>query len=205
MQADDTITRKYGGTGLGLAISQRLVDLMNGEMGFKSGEEAGSTFWSTLPLEESLSETTVNKASAEAGSQKKKTYKDYSNKKPVLIAEDNLVSRDLFILQLREFGLTTRLAHNGEEAVELIKTEPNSFSLILMDLHMPKMDGTTATRVIRMEEQGTDRHIPIIAITADALTGSKESCVEAGIDDFIRKPVSLQDMNRMLAKWLRDE
>jgi signal transduction histidine kinase/ActR/RegA family two-component response regulator len=202
MQADVSITRKHGGTGLGLAISQRLVELMNGEMGFESVEGIGSTFWFTLPLEQSLSETATREPSAEVEAQKQKTYEDYSSRKPVLIAEDNLVSRDLFIMQLREFGLATRFATNGEEAVELVKAEPNSFSLILMDLHMPKMDGITATRLIRKQEEGTNQRVPIIAITADALAGSQELCAEAGIDDFIRKPVSLSDLNKVLAKIL---
>jgi len=178
--------------------------LMNGEMGFESVEGIGSTFWFTLPLEQSLSETATREPSAEVEAQKQKTYEDYSSRKPVLIAEDNLVSRDLFIMQLREFGLATRFATNGEEAVELVKAEPNSFSLILMDLHMPKMDGITATRLIRKQEEGTNQRVPIIAITADALAGSQELCAEAGIDDFIRKPVSLSDLNKMLAKILVD-
>jgi len=203
MQADVSIIRKHAGTGLGLAILRRLVDLMNGAMGFESVEGTGSTFWFSLPSDENLPEIPADNSAGGMEPQKQKSLDDYSGKKPVLIVEDNLLSRDLFAMQLRQFGLTTRLVNNGEEAAELVHSDPDSFSLILMDLHMPKMDGMTATRLIRQREAGTHRHIPIVAITADAVPGSREQCIQAGMDDFMSKPLSLSDINSLLRKFLR--
>ena len=202
-QADVSVTRRHGGTGLGLAISRRLVDMMNGEMGFESIEGAGSTFWFTLPLGKDLSRIESEKKLGDDKLPTEKQYEDFSGGKPVLVVEDNLVNRDLFAMQLSEFGLYTRVASNGEEAVELIQSDPDAFSLVLMDLHMPKMDGMTATQIIRQGEINTNRHIIIIAVTADAMLGSEELCLEAGMDDFITKPARLVDINNVLVKWLK--
>lgn len=193
-QADTSNTRRHGGTGLGLAISKRLVELMHGEIGFETREGSGSTFWVSLPLDTNLL------AHASRAAQPK--YGNYAGRKPVLVVEDNFVSRDLFAMQLREFGLNTRHAGNGMEAVELLQTEPDAFSLIIMDLNMPIMEGFTATHLIRELEVGTGRHIPIIAISATAMQGSRELCLNAGMDDFLSKPVSLSDFDALFAKWL---
>ena len=98
-----------------------------------------------------------------------------------------------------------RKAANGSEAVELLQMPPDAFSLVLMDLHMPEMDGFTATRIIRQREAGTDRHIPIIAITADAMVSSRDACIKAGMDDFVSKPVTLAGLNTLFLKWFKDE
>lgn len=201
-QADVSNTRRHGGTGLGLAISRRLVDLMHGEIGFESFEGTGSTFWFSLPLDKNIHR---KKKSVAASLQHQEKYKNYSNRKAILIVEDNLVNRDLFTLQLQEFDLMVRKAENGREAVELLQMEPDAFSLVLMDLHMPEMDGFTATRIIRQREAGTDRHIPIIAITADAMVSSRDACIKAGMDDFVSKPVTLAGLNTLFLKWFKDE
>ena len=201
-QADASYTRKHGGSGLGLAICKRLVDLMHGEMGFASIEGTGSTFWFSLPLEKNIEKKNVKWNTIPSQSQRK--YKKYPNNKPVLIVEDNLVNRDLFTLQLQEFGLTARHASNGKEAVELLLVDPNAYSLVLMDLHMPEMDGFAATRLIRQNEAHTNMHIPVIAVTANAIVGNRELSINAGMDDFVSKPVSLVDMSNLLAKWLNE-
>ncbi len=195
-QADTSHTRKHGGTGLGLAISKRLTDLMHGELGFDSIEGTGSTFWFTLPLGTHIPERVPVAKEPEA------KWMDYSQQRPILIVEDNLVNRDLLSMQLREFGLTSRHAGNGREALELLQVDPDAYSLVLMDLNMPEMDGLTAARLIREHEKTNQKHAILIAVTANAMSGIKESCLQAGMNDFINKPVSLKTIETLLSKWL---
>ncbi|MFN8412038.1 MAG: PAS domain S-box protein [Anaerolineales bacterium] len=202
MQADGSQVRKYGGSGLGLAISKRLVDLMHGEIGFESVEGTGSTFWFSLPLDTDYGK--VDASSEKMAFPQIKKYKNYSHHKPVLLVEDNLVNRDLFTLQLAEFGLHVKHAGNGRQALELLQVDPDSYSLVLMDLHMPEMDGFTATRAIRTHENKSNRHIPIIAITANAMMESQELCLNAGMDDYLSKPISLAGLATVLEKWLKE-
>lgn len=129
---------------------------------------------------------------------------NYSDRKPVLIVEDNHVNRELFSFQLRHFGLSTKYATNGKEAVELIQADPDGFSMILMDLQMPIMDGITATRLIRQDESNTNRHNIIVALTANDSAGIQEQCMEAGMDDFVNKPSTLSKLSDILSKWLKD-
>lgn len=199
-QADSTETRQHGGVGLGLAISKRLVDLMHGEMGFESIEDTGSTFWFSLPLGKNLLKRVELEESKENFASRR--HKNYSGCKPILIVEDNLINRDLLVMQLREFGLTARHAGNGREAMELLQVEPDTYSMVLMDLNMPDMDGVTATRFIRRHEEKTNKHTLIVALTANAMAGIRETCLQSGMDDFLAKPISLADMDSLLAKWL---
>ena len=127
---------------------------------------------------------------------------NYSGKKPVLIVEDLAANRDLFSLQLQHFGLASQCAKNGREAIELLQADPHAFSMILMDLQMPVMDGLTAAQLIRHGEINTNRHIVIIALTANRAVETREQCLQAGMDDFISKPVTLDKLNDVLAKWL---
>ena len=128
---------------------------------------------------------------------------NYSDKKPILIVEDIATNRELFALQLRQFGLATQYAINGREALELIRADPHAFSMVLMDLQMPVMDGLTATQLIRQHENHTNGHITIIALTANEAAGIHEQCLEVGMDDFMRKPVTLAKLDGLLAKWLK--
>ena len=129
---------------------------------------------------------------------------NYSGNKPVLIVEDIATNRDLFSLQLLHFGLATQHAKNGREAVELVQADPQAFSLILMDLQMPVMDGITAAQLIRQNEINTNRHMVIVALTANDAAGIQEQCLRAGMDDFVSKPVTLDKINNVLRKWLKD-
>ncbi len=194
-QADSTHTRKHGGTGLGLAISKRLVDLMHGEVGFDSVEGTGSTFWFSLPLALGLALPVTDDAAP-------RKRVDYSSCRPALIVEDNLINRDLLSMQLREFGMSARHAGNGREALELLTVEPDAYSIVLMDLNMPDMDGITATRLIRENEKATKCQTLIVAVTANVMNGMREACLNAGMDDFIEKPASLADIEKLLARWL---
>ena len=129
---------------------------------------------------------------------------NYSNKKPVLIVEDIATNRELFALQLSQFGLATQYAVNGREALELVQADPDAFSMVLMDLQMPVMDGLTATRLIREHENLTNGHIIIVALTANEAEGIHEQCLEAGMDDFMHKPVTLAKLDHLLARWFQD-
>ncbi|MCI0550124.1 MAG: response regulator [Anaerolineae bacterium] len=129
---------------------------------------------------------------------------NYSDKKPVLIVEDLAANRELFSLQLFQFGLASRHAPNGRDALELVQANPHAFSMILMDLQMPVMDGFTATQLIQQHEVNTGTHIIIVALTANETEGIQEQCLQAGMDDFIHKPVTLDKLDSLLTKWLKD-
>lgn len=122
----------------------------------------------------------------------------------MLVVEDIATNRELFALQLRQFGLAAHHAVNGREAVELIQADPDTFSMILMDLQMPVMDGITATQLIRQHENHTNAHLIIVALTANETEGIEEQCLHAGMDDFMHKPVTLAKLDNLLAKWLKD-
>ena len=184
---------------MGLAISKRLIDLMHGEIGFETLEGKGSTFWFSLPLT-MINETT--EVIAEKQMPRQKDPLPFVVTKPALIVEDNLLNRDLISLQLRELGLNASYATNGKEAVELLKFQPDEYSIVLMDMNMPVMDGPAATKLIRENEAGTTRHVPIIAVTANVMTGTREFCLQAGMDDYLSKPITLQSMREVLEKWL---
>ena len=129
---------------------------------------------------------------------------NYSNKKPVLIVEDITANSELFSLQLYQFGVASRHVTNGRDAFELVQANPHEFSLILMDLQMPVMDGFTATQLIRQHEATTGTHVIIVAITANRAEHIQEQCMQAGMDDFIYKPFTLGKMGDLLTKWFKD-
>ena len=126
-----------------------------------------------------------------------------SGKKPILIVEDLAANRELFSLQIQQFGLASQSVRNGREAIELLEADPHAFSMILMDLQMPVMDGLTTAQLIRHSEVNTGRHIVIIALTANRALESREQCLQAGMDDFINKPVTLDKLNDLFSKWLK--
>ena len=187
-QADSSVTRTYGGTGLGLTISKSLVEQMNGKLGVESALGVGSKFYFTIALftvEEEVAEKLVILQN-----------KELSGK--VLIVEDNKTNQMLLSILLDDLNLESDIANNGLEAVEAIKSL--EYDLILMDENMPIMNGKEATKIIRTLEGLKD--IPIIAVTANALQGDKEKFLEAGMNDYIAKPIDANKLTGILNKYI---
>ncbi len=174
-QTDISTTRKYGGTGLGLNISKQLVEMMGGNIGVDSKEDQGSTFWFTILLEYG---------------EEKFIKSDLKENRPgeerplnVLVAEDNLVNQKVLEKLLQKMGHTVCIAENGLIAVQTVREQ--TFDLILMDGSMPEMDGFEATKLIR----ASGNFIPIIAVTAHAMQGDRQDFLDAGMDDYVSKPI----------------
>jgi TMAO reductase system sensor TorS len=193
-QADNTMTRIYQGTGLGLAISKQLVQLMNGQIGVNSQLGIGSTFWFWVDLK---------KSKTPLKSIKNKT--NFRFKAKLLVAEDYPTNQMVVQRFLEDLGCTVELVNNGFEAVKAIKKA--TYDLVFMDCQMPFMDGYQATQEIRQFEASKNpgRHTPIIALTAHALTEDEAKCKEAGMDGWVTKPFTRQDLSKVLQKWLSQE
>jgi signal transduction histidine kinase/DNA-binding NarL/FixJ family response regulator len=194
-QADQTIARRFGGTGLGLAISKQLVEAMGGTIGVESHVGSGSRFWFTLPLPVSAAAGPGPAAVPLATTAKP------GRGKRILLAEDVLINQIIAIEMLKTAGYQVDVADNGIEAVEAV--EHQSYDLVLMDVHMPSMDGIDATRKIRALGPPRGR-IPIVALTADAVAGVREQYLAAGMDDFLSKPFNRSDLLAVVERWVAD-
>jgi PAS domain S-box-containing protein len=205
-QADDGLSRRYGGTGLGLAISKRLVELMGGEVGLISEEGKGSTFWCSLPLG-LITENSDNTQKDSLNSAEKLNHVPFSplfrESKPVLVVEDIPSNRSLLINQLHGMGLVSESVDNGLDALAMIKISPEKYCMVMMDLNIPGMDGLTVCLKVRQMEIGTARHLPIVAVTANAMVGDHETCLNAGMDDYISKPVQIAELRKVLLKLFK--
>lgn len=176
-QGDASSSRKYEGAGLGLSISKQFVELLNGSLEIHSEAGQGTTCLLTLPLR--LPNETVAIS----------THHNYENQ-TALIVEDNLVNKMVLEAIIKQFGFTVQWAEDGQKALDLLNKQDHAFNIILMDCRMPNMDGYEATKAIRKGEGGL-QHVetPIIAVTANALSGDKQKCLSCGMDDYISKPV----------------
>ncbi len=195
-QADTSTTRKHGGTGLGLAITRRLAQMMGGEAGATSEPGNGSTFWYTARLGRGQAAQLTTPSGTELSAEAK--LRSHCQGKLILLVEDNAVNREVALAFLKGVGLTVDTAENGRVAVSKIRA--NSYDLVLMDIQMPEMDGMEATRVIRLMPGKED--LPILAMTANVFEEDRQACLNAGMNDFVAKPIDLDNLFSRLDMWL---
>jgi len=195
-QADNTTTRQYGGTGLGLAITRKIAIVMEGDAGVTSNPGHGSTFWFTAVLKKG--EPSPNEsARADIDSAEQAILRKHAGVR-ILLAEDEPVNQEVSRGMLEDVGVTVDLAEDGRQAVALV--QQHRYAVILMDMQMPHLDGLQATRQIR-QLPGYET-TPILAMTANAFAENKTQCFEAGMDDFIAKPVVPEVLYQTVLKWL---
>ncbi len=202
-QADNSTTRKYGGTGLGLAICKRLAEIMGGAIGVESVVGESSTFWFTAVLKIGTQAKSGSTANEPKNQKVTVVMPEALTNMRVLVAEDNLINQKIVSKILKKVGFKVELANNGRIAVDMV--QQSKFDLVLMDVQMPELDGLGATREIRTLEEKSGGHICIIAFTANAMTGDKEKCLEAGMDGYVSKPINLDDMLATIARLKNEE
>lgn len=195
-QARSDTTRKFGGTGLGLSITKKLLNLMDSDVYVESEHGVGSKFFFTLNLEEGSLSSAEQKSSVVLGDFKGKAIR-------VLLVEDNRVNQIVANNFLKKWGIDAVIANNGYEAVERVKEK--SFQLILMDLQMPELDGYDATRKIRAMEDPYFKSLPIIALTASAMTEIQDKILESGMNDFVSKPFQPEALQAKISQYVLQE
>ncbi|MBH9413157.1 response regulator [Pseudomonas aeruginosa] len=189
-QADSSISRRYGGTGLGLAIARTLAERMGGTLQAESKDGSGSTFTLEIPLPFQQSPAHRQQAAGDAA--------PVAAGQEILLVEDNPVNQTVIEAMLRSLGYRVTLVADGIQAVR--SAERQRYDAILMDCRLPVRDGYSATREIRAQENG--RRVPIIALTANALQGDRENCLQAGMNDYLAKPFKRAELQRILQRWI---
>jgi signal transduction histidine kinase/PAS domain-containing protein len=199
-QADGSISRKFGGTGLGLAITKNLVELMGGSITAESTVGKGSSFRFVINIDKG--DPLPKSADGDEKSSRGLLAPDLSGKR-LLIAEDIEINREIVVGVLDETHAELVFAENGKIAVDLYEANPTSFDLIFMDIQMPEMDGLTATEIIRRSDAENASTIPIIAMTANAFKEDAESCIEAGMNEHVSKPIDMSELYGVLRRYLK--
>jgi two-component system, sensor histidine kinase len=211
-QLDASTTRKEGGTGLGLAIATQLISFMGGKLHLNSRENEGSEFWFVLSLRKPKKDTDITEACSSQTDKALSMLQEHPSEpwEPVKIAppenprillvEDNIINQQVATAMLTKLAYTVDVSVNGIEAIEAMKKVP--YVLVIMDLQMPVMGGFEATQKIRKPETGViNPIIPVIAMTANSTKEDRDKCLKAGMNDFITKPVMMQELQQLLLKW----
>ena len=199
VQADGSTSRKFGGTGLGLSISHSITKMMGGRIGVDSVENRGSIFWFILELDRATERSGPISSSEDLQEFQASMLKSGRSFR-ILVAEDNVINQMVVLTHLKQLGFEGQAVANGGEVLSALRV--SKFDLILMDCQMPEMDGFEATGLIREREKSTRTHIPIIALTANAMEQDKERCLAAGMDDYMTKPFKRNDLAKILKTWL---
>lgn len=194
-QADSSISRKYGGTGLGLAITKRLVELQGGQIRVESRVGRGSTFTVEIPFE-----IAAETAAVVPAPQVQRAVERAAKQARLLLVEDNAVNQRVVLAMLRKKDYKIDVANNGQEALEILGRATEPYNVILMDVQMPVLDGLETTRAIRRNAQWN--HLPIIAMTAHAMIGDRERCLQAGMNAYISKPVQQAGLIAVIEEFL---
>lgn len=215
-QVDSSLTRKYGGTGLGLTITSRLIEMMGSKIQVDSKQNVGTTFRFELTFpkvkDQKIEELpdfsiflTHEKPKVAADMMKEETpqNEEKSDEAQILLVEDNVINQRVAKRMVENMGYKVDIANNGKEALE--KLEQKKYDLILMDVQMPVMDGLRAAQKIRVKEINSDEHVPIIAMTAHAQKEDRDRCLEAGMDDYLSKPINMKILEEKIKQYLKDK